>query len=97
MSTTQIAENKSAASIVISKQLLNKGADAVERLQLNGVKQRDKELVVINLFNRINNGQRPDWQALMEEVEEIARKNNTQPRVVAGRIVDHLFQRERRA
>lgn len=92
MSTTQTVENKSATSIVVSKQLLKFGAKVARQLQVNGIEQRDKELVVKNLRNRINNGQRPDWQKLMRQVDEAARKNNTHPRVIVEQIVDHLFQ-----
>lgn len=88
--TRTIARNEDATAE--SPELLNQGASVMQQLRLNGIEQRDKEIVVINMLNRINNDARPEWGQVMALVRERAADCNVSTAEIVGRIVDHLFE-----
>lgn len=89
--TRTIARNEDATAE--SRKFLNQGASVMQQLRLNGIEQRDKEIVVINMLNRVNNDQNPAWQEVMATVRTRAAQSQTSSKVVVGQIVDHLFEK----
>lgn len=99
MSTTLVTKNDRAPQqaevkpVVVGRGLLNEGADVMQQLRLNGINQRDKEILLINMRNRTNNGQTVVWQKLIAKVNDFAVKHKVDEETVLGQIVDHLFKR----
>ena len=93
MKSTTAIKSDTASSATIGMQLLNEGADVMERLRLNGIDARDNEIVVKNMMNSINNGQQPDWQKVMGKIRDTAQSSGVATQVVVGQVADHLFDR----
>lgn len=83
-------------AIVVSQELLDNGANVVRSLRLNGIKQRDKEIVVINMLDPTYNDQNPAWQKVIAAVSELAGKDKKSfkrnSESIVGQIADHLFE-----
>lgn len=82
-----------AKQLVVSKKLLNEGADLMQELRLNGIDRRDKEILVINMLDRTFNDQHPRWQNVMTSVREQGGMDKESSEFIVGKIVDHLFER----
>lgn len=98
MSTTTATRTKAThlrneETIAESRKFLDQGVSVMQQLRLNGIEQRDKELVVINMLNDVNNDQNPAWQEVMATVRKRAAQSQVSSEVIVGRIADHLFKR----